>query len=96
MKFMTAKEFLETDFGPLPRRYDAVHDDAMVRETEGDWVPFDNVTEIIRWHRARIAELEAKQEKLIGWLVEASQNPNNSIGCEAAIRKALESPEPLA
>jgi hypothetical protein len=36
----------------------------------------------------------AKQEKLIGWLVEASQNPNNSIGCEAAIRKALESPDP--
>jgi hypothetical protein len=50
---------------------------------------------------ARIAELEAKQERLIGWLVEASQIPCTELwtfegwrvsagACEAAIRKALE------
>jgi hypothetical protein len=49
----------------------------------------------------KIADLEAKQEKLIGWLVEACQIPSTELwtfqgwrtsagACEAAIREALE------
>jgi hypothetical protein len=52
---------------------------------------------------ARIAELEENQERLIGWLVEASQIPCTELwtfkgwrvsagACDSAIRKALETP----
>jgi hypothetical protein len=52
---------------------------------------------------ARIADLEANQERLIGWLVEASQIPCTELwtfkgwrvsagACEAAIREAIETP----
>jgi hypothetical protein len=58
--------------------------------------------------RARIFELEAKQEKLIGWLVVECKSVygygwtfdsryfGTAAECEAAIRAAIETPKPLA
>jgi hypothetical protein len=65
--------------------------------------PEDTQGDEIERLTGRVAELEAKQERLIGWLVEASQIPCTELwtfkgwrvsagACEAAIRKALETP----
>jgi hypothetical protein len=73
-------------------RCNVAHDDAMIDDDEGDWVLYSDC-----------AKLEAKQETLIRWLVEACQIPSTELwafqgwrtsaeACEAAIRKALETP----
>jgi hypothetical protein len=74
----------------MPRRYETSKGGVMISTPDGDWVPFSDY-----------AKLEANQERLIGWLVEASQIPCTELwtfkgwrvsagACEAAIRKALE------
>jgi hypothetical protein len=84
-------------------RYHAVHQDAMAADPDGEWVRFSEASTRNAEQRARIAELEAKQERLIGWLVEASQIPCTELwtfkgwrvsagACEAAIREAIETP----
>lgn len=82
-------------------RCNVVHDDAMIADDEGDWVLY-----------ADYAELEAKLERCVRLVVETGTAPNNGtppdywVGrgkcyasdyeAEAAIRAALETPDPLA